>query len=405
MAATLTSTFIQNFAKKVDKLLGQRSVFMAVRGTIAEEVLRKNKGRTYNYLTLTEGTVQDYTPYSDATIDDLTVAANTLTLNKRPMYAFQWDLYDHETHQAAGSILERQAQAAAKKIDRDIGGEMFVGAVTQTSVNTFDDGNIGGSAGTSITWNTTNLPAIFTEGRALVRTNSGESGDDFMIVTPSQLAKLEQSVLGNGFREADAALRRGIKPGGNGYIGNYLGVDLYECDIVPHSYVLTYTDQPSNSDTLTVGGVTVTAETTTSSAGSFDIADAVDDTYANLASLINAPGTSTGGNTTAFSAANQRTIRGYFAVQDTSANTVTLYSKWGSATITESLDNATLGSQNTNNILGKYEAIEEAHPFGVRSKVGDEPKSVVENFLTFTYSGTAVPSNNLERYIRMNTLT
>lgn len=405
MSATLTGTFEENFAKKVESLLGQRSVFMAVRGTIAEEVLKKNKGKTYNYLTLTEGTAQDYTPYSTATIDDFTVAATTLTLNKRPMYAFQWDMYDNDSHQAAGSILERQANAAQKKIDRDIAGNFFTTAVTTSSANTFDDGNVGGSSGTSITWNVSNIPAIFTEGRAEVRNNSGESGQDYITVTPSQLAKLDQYVQGAGYRTSDMAIEKGLAPGKNGYVGTYLGVDIFESDFVTHSYTLTYTGQASAAETMTIGGVTLTCQTTIgATAGNWLTATDADTGAANLTAFINDPGT-TSATQVALSAANQRIMRGYYAVQDTSAGTITIYSKWGSGSVTESMTNFTLGSQNTHNILGKYGAIEEAHPFGIKTKVGDEPQSLENNFMTFTFSGVAVPTNNLQRYIVMNTLT
>ena len=403
MAPTLTSTFELNFAKTLTKLLGQRSVFMAVRGKEAESSLHANGGKTYTYLDLTEGTAQDYTAYSDATIDDFTVNASTLTLNKQSMYTFPWDEYDAAVHQANASIIKRNLMSAYKAMDKDMSGEFFGKAVANSSVNDFDESDlIGGAASGNLTWNVSNVPAIMTEGKAFLRDLSGESGDDYMIVTSRQLAVIEQSHIANGFKVSDSALMRGIKVGMNGFVGQLYGVDVYECDFVPHSYTLTYTGQPSNSDTMTLDGVTITAETTTSSDGSFDIAGSDDLTYANLVTLINAPASDSAGVSTAFSDANARKIRGWYAVQDTTAGTVTFYKKWGSGTATETLDNATIGTQVVQNVFAKYDALELAmwKP-GVAMKKRPEPKQTRDNYLVYTLFGSAQPNGNLNRYFKM----
>jgi len=400
---TLTNTFEQNFARTLTKLLGQRSVAMAVRGKEAESSLHANGGKTYTYLDLTEGTSQDYTAYSDATIDDFTVNASTLTLNKTPMYTFPWDEYDAAVHQANASIIKRNLMSGYKSLDKEMSGEFFTSAITNSSVNDFDEADLqGGAASGNLTWNVSNIPAIFTEGKAFLRDLCGESGDDYMIVTSKQLAIIEQSHIANGFKVSDNALMRGIKVGNNGLVGQLYGVDVYECDFVPHSFTLTYTGQPTTADTMTLDGVTITAETTTTSAGSFDIGATADATYANLVTLINSPLSSSAGATTAFSTANGRKIRGWYAVQDTSAGTVTFYKKWGSGTATESLDNATLGTQVVQNVFAKYDALELAmwKP-GVAMKQRPEPKQTRDNYLVYSLFGVAQPNGNLNRYFKM----
>jgi hypothetical protein len=403
MAPTLTNTFEQNFAKVLTKLLGQRAVFMAVRGREAEVSLHANGGKTYTYLNLTEGTSQDYTPYTDAAIDNFTVNPSTLNLETRTMYTFPWDEFDSVVHQANTSIVESNLGAARKKLERDMSGEFFGKAAGLVGANKFDEADLqGGATSGNLTWAVSNIPAILTESRAKVRDLSGESGGDFMIVTPKQSAIIEQSHIANGFKVSDEALMRGIQPGMNGFLGKLYGVDVYECDFVPHSYTLTYTDQPGNTNTLVLDGVTILAETTTATAGSFDISTTDDLTYANLVTLINNPLSSVAGNTTAFSAANARIIRGWYAVQNTTAKTVTLYKKWGSGTATETLANATLGTQVVENIMGKYGALELAMwKAGIQMVKRPEPKQTRENYLVYSFFGVAQPLGNRNRWLKL----
>ena len=403
-ANTFTGTFRQIFADTVEELLGQFCTYEKLRGTEAHMALKKSKGNVYKYLTLTEGTAQDYTQYSDMTIDATTVGADTLTLTYKPAYTFNLDMYDEMTHQAAGSILSRQSQTAFKKMAEDLEGRFFLTGVTETSVNDFDDGNIGGSDGTSITWNTANIPKIFSEAKALVTVNSGMVSPCAMVITPGQLAEIEQSGYSNAFRNADSIFINGLKVGQNGYVGHLFGVEVFFSTFLPHSYTITYTGQPTTADPLTLNGLTYTAiGTIGTTAGNFLIAGSEDLTYANLVEIVNVNTTTANG--VAQSAANQRIARKLWAVQDTTNDTVTVYN-WGdwSTAATETLDNATIGVKTVHNYFGEFGAIEMANPMGIQSVVREEPKQPTDNFMTFTYVGYDVPANNLEKYIYMTVI-
>ena len=85
--------------------------------------------------------------------------------------------------------------------------------------------------------------------------------------------------------------------------------------------------QPADGDPITIGGVTFTFKTVLgATAGNVLIGGSADAARANLAALINAPGTTTA-NGVALSAANQAIIQQQLrltATNDNTANTMTV---------------------------------------------------------------------------------
>lgn len=403
-ANTFTNTYRDNFASTVEKLLGQFATYRALRGTEADEVLQSNRGQTYKYITLTENEVQSYTPYSDLTIDASTLSPDTLTLNRRAAYTFKLNDEDEYHHQASASFLSRQAESARKNITKDVEGWFFYTGTSQSSVNVFDDGDIGGTDGSAISWDQSNVAKVFTKAKATVRANSGEVGNDAIVLTPLQFSEIEQSGFSNGFKVADSTFRNGLMMNQNGYAGSIFDTNVFLSDYLPHSYTITYTGQPSNTETLvaTVDGTALTYTAVSSigtTAGNFLIGADADATYGALVTLINNNSTTATGV-----AQTERDARYLRAVQDTTAGTVTIYSVVGAYTLTESLSNASAGSQIVHNHFGKKGAIELAHPAGVRAAVREEPKQTTDNYISQVFYGSAVPTNNLQRYLDLQIL-
>lgn len=381
----------------LEKLLGQFTAFAKLRGTEAESYLRAKSGDTYTYQTTVEGTAQEYELYTDAVIDASQVTTDTLTLDMRPMVTYTLDDYDREVYQSVSSWLSKKMEDAYKQLHRRIEGEFFKEANNQAT-HVLDDGDFGGTSGNAVTWGVSNVTAIFTESVSEVELNSGNSGYDMAVVaTPSQFAKLLQAGFTNNSTVSDRVYLDGFRMPKNAYKGPFYGTDVFYSTFLPHAYIVTYTGLPTADDTLTLAGLEFTAVAAVGATpGNFVIEAGDDDTYGNLATLINGRATTSKGVAFTATAAKRLAVE-LFATQDLTDGTLTVF-KFGSFTAVESLDNATMGDQEVYNYVGEYGVVELAMPMGIKSIVRERPNQPTDNWMTYTLLGTAVPTNNKEKY-------
>lgn len=116
----------------------------------------------------------------------------------------------------------------------------------------------------------------------------------------------------------------GDKIGENGYIGMYTGIKFYVSNQLTSTAVLGMATNPTNGDTITIGGQVFTAVSTIgTTAGNFLIGASADASRANLAALINAPATTTA-NGVALTTNLRRFQNLITAVNDDTANTLTV---------------------------------------------------------------------------------
>lgn len=143
----------------------------------------------------------------------------------------------------------------------------------------------------------------------------------------------------------------------NGYIMSYMGYDFYVSNQLTSTAVLSLATQPTANDTVTIAGVTFTFVASPSAAGDVDIGANVDATRANLATLINAPSTTTATGV-ALSTANASLFKARIsAVNDNTADTLTVTGKGlgvldVSKSLTDGTDTWTAASQLQHNLFG-----------------------------------------------------
>ena len=295
---------------------------------------------------------------TDNTIDTTADTSETLTVNTDKVANFS--IFDTEVVQAGplqpgeyfGSEIGKKG---AIYMDADILYE------TLNAQQTFDTGDLTTqtSNGTPITLSSTTVPQMVAQAEAKLLAFNQDIEGLVWVVDPYSFSQVHQYILG---KEVDAAVA-GLR---NGYSGGTIGgAQVYISNNLTGTVKITYTGQPSNTETLVLarGGTSITFTAVSSigsTAGNFLIGGDADTTYTNLTALINAPGT-TNANQVALSAANQLVVTDDWqltATQDTTANTVTIVGKGASKlTATDGLSNATLISY-VNSYFGKRGSVD-----------------------------------------------
>jgi len=276
---------------------------------------------------------QDYIRGTDMSMQTLTETNETLTVTSAKASPFAIDSLD--AVQSNFALMQQYSDKAMRAINKAVDADYLSEVASAT--NSIDAGDVGGSSGSPITLDTTNVLDVY--GAALRKLSlrdiditgmqdprvqagnlkpGGQGG--FANLNPYFAEKLTLSLSGRETVDGDLV-------GNNGYKSTYFGFDSY---ITTNGYwigVLGIATTPTNGDTVIINGVTFTFVTVIgTTAGNVLIGGAADVANTNLAALINAPGTTTA-NGVALSAANQLLMKRITATADLSANTCTVAAK------------------------------------------------------------------------------
>lgn len=259
---------------------------------------------------------QSYTKGTAFTVQDVSATDDTLVISTARVAPFYID--DVDKIQNSYSAADEFSGKAMDKLNRFVDADVLAEYANATSY--IDAGDVGGSAGTSISPDTTNINKIFTAaGRKLNLLNVAPE-DRFAVISPSILEVLQQYTAGKDTSIGDRVME-------NGYIGSRFGFDLYVSNNLTYSAVWTPTDNPSTTETWTLGGVTFRFMASLAQAGDLHICSDTEKTLANMATAINALSTSiveaTDTGYTALSAANQAKLEGIVASASATALTIT----------------------------------------------------------------------------------
>lgn len=226
------------------------------------------------------------------------------------------------------------AQAMINQIDADVTLAAYNGAGTL-----LDDGNFSGTVGNGYTATATNVATIFTTAMQKLRlkntvynnrfSGSGSlevpEGMPIAIISPEILSYIELYLGGKNTLLGDQVSR-------NGFQGYFMGFNIFLSNALPWTGVLALSVNPTDGDTMVFNGITFTFKTTVDAgvtAGQVKVASTVDLTRANLTAFFNAGGATTVADATnagynALSTANQRIMKNIVAVNDNTADTMTV---------------------------------------------------------------------------------
>ncbi len=277
----------------------------------------------------------------------------TLTINKEKEASIYIKKLDElQAHlplkQKYGAKL---ANALINQIDGDVTLAMYQGAGTS-----IDDGTFAGTANNGFTVTASNVATVFSTAMQKLRLKNTVYNKRFAAgmkmevpegmpsaaISPEIVTYIELFLGGK-----DTLL--GDKASTNGYTGYFMGFELFISNALPWTGVLSLATNPTDGDTITINGVTLTFKGTVdagTTAGQVKIASTVDLTRANLATFLAAPTTtvadSTNAGYNAVSTANARLLKNMTFTNSNSADTLTIVaSGWGTVVVSKSLTDAT----------------------------------------------------------------
>lgn len=345
-----TMTFKQVFSAEYQMSHFKETVYQIFADTRLEGGL--TKGQTVNRSYASDVQVNDMGADGSYSTQAITDTQEYLTINKEKEASIYIKKLDElQAHlplkQKYGKKL---ANALVNQIDGDVLLAMYQGAGT-----TMDDSTFAGTSGNGFAVTASNVATVFTTAMQKLRLKNViynkrfqggvklevPEGMPAVAVSPEILTYIELFLGGK-----DTLL--GDKVSTNGYSGYFMGFELFLSNALPWTGVLALATNPTDGDTITINGVTLTFRATLgSTAGSIHIASTVDITRANLVEFLNAGGASSEAEDTdtgyvAVSTANQRLLKNMTWTNDNSANTATVVSSgWGTVVVSETLTDAT----------------------------------------------------------------
>lgn len=274
---------------------------------------------------------------SDMTIDSLTDTQEFLTIDKQYGTAFEYHDFDsiQSAYDLAMNYGKDSGEALSNIVDAYVLGEAL-------------------NAGSTVTgWSLAlaNIPSLLSGVKKALRKKNVMSTNLYGVISPEF-----EDVLTQYVEARETAM--GDKIGENGYIGVYMGIKFHVSNQLASSAVLALATQPTANDTVTIQGQVFTfVSSIGTTAGNVLIGANVDATRANLATLINAPGTTTSTGVALTGSALRLFQNQITATNDDTANTLYVVAKGVgvldvSETLTAGTDEWTAASQLQHNLFG-----------------------------------------------------
>lgn len=329
MANSLSASFEEIWAAEQQTVFYKTNVAMEIADLSFNSTLKR--GDTLNRPYRSSSNVQVYTRGTDITIDSLTDTNEQLVVNKEYANGFYIDDFDaiQSKYDVAANYGKDNGIYLSNQVDADVLGEVF------NATSTVDDGTIGGTAGNGITLSTSNVLKVMGAAKKKLRLQNVPLEMAYAVISPEFEDILVQYGIGRDTTMGDGVFS-------NGYIGKANGFKLYVSNNLSGSAVLALATQPTANDTITIEGVTFTFVASPAAAGDVDIGANVDATRANLATLINAPTTTTSGGVALATANARKFLACVTATNDDNANTLTVkYKGVGTLTVSEALTDGT----------------------------------------------------------------
>lgn len=307
--------------------------------------------------------VQSYTKGTAVTVQDVSSTDESLAVDTTKVVPFYVD--DLDDLQNKWPTVNKFADDAGKELFNYIDSDFLSEAINATS--TIDDGDVGGTSGTSVDLTISNIAKMFAAaGKKLDRQNVDRK-ERFAVISPTIHQLLLEKMDGK-----DTAMGDDI--GMNGKVGKYMGFELFLSNALYWTGRWTPANQPTNGDTITIAGVSYQLVTTIgSTAGNVLVEVDLATTLDNLVDAINNPSV-TSSKHVAISAASQKTLEGITAVDGTTYLGITW--KGGSEAVVSASDSADVWSLGTVSCMfgkkGSTDLVVQSEPKVVFKEVQDK---------------------------------
>jgi hypothetical protein len=290
--------------------------------------------------------VQPYVKGTALTAQDITATSDQLTVDK--IFAALIYVDDVDKIQNKWDAAAAWSEEVIERLSNQIDADCLYLVTSATDTVDYNDLDSAQTAGLPIVLTTSNVLNMFTVTGRKLDVNNVSAEKRFFVISPQVRQVLLTYLAG---RESIL----GDKTGEAGMIGMYMGFKLFLSNNLTVHVRWTPTDDPSNAETFTLNGITVTFETTPTTVTSgfaVDIAGTVATTLDNMVTMINTPTTDSASvgkpATGAFLAAIQR---GWVAVDGTTY--IDIYIKGGSTTTVGGTAQGTVTYQKQLNFAGE----------------------------------------------------
>lgn len=283
MSNNLTAFNPEYWSNRMQVIRFNEPVFRAL-ASYEERAMLKN-GDTVHRPYRSRMSVQTYTKNTAVTVQDISSTDEYLSVDITKVVPFYVD--DLDDLQNKWPTVNKFADDAGKELYDYIDADFLSEVVNATS--SLDDGDVGGTAGTSIDLTVSNIAKMFAAaGKKLDRQNVDRK-NRYAVIPPTVHQLLLEKMDGKDTNLGDEI-------GMNGKIGKYMGFELYLSNNLYWTGRWTPANQPSDADTVTIAGVTITFETgTVDVAGEVKSETDLETTLTNLKNFLNAPSTSISG--------------------------------------------------------------------------------------------------------------
>lgn len=345
MSNNLSASFADYWSKTMQEVFYKTNIAMKIADYNPDQNIAK-QGDVLNRPYRSLLTAQLYTRGTALTIDDITDTNESLTVDKQYATAFYLDEFDsiQSVYNTADLYGEDAGVLLSNMIDAYVLGEVV------NAASSVDSGNVGGTAGEGISLTTSNVVATLAAVKQALKKKNVSSTNIFGAISPEVESIMTQYIEGK-----DTAM--GDRVGENGYVGMYYGIKFYVSNQLTSTAVLSLVTQPTANDTVTIAGQVFTfVSSIGTTVGNVLIGSDVDVTRASLATLINAPATTTA--TGVALTTNLRLFQNQItAANSASADTLTITAKGVgvldvSETLTDATDTWTATKQLQRNLFG-----------------------------------------------------
>lgn len=296
------TVYRKQFDNAYQEVFQKALVAKVIMNTRFEPVLKYGASVERSKYDISNVRVRTVTRGAASTIDSVSDSSELLTVNIEKEAVFY--ISDGEATQTGPlNPGEEIGKQIGIKVALDLDARCF--AEVLNALKTFDNGDLTtlSSTTTPITLSATTVPQLVTRFPAKLRHfNNQEVTMNMCAVVDSYAASdIAQFLIGKNIDLAGFVFK-------NGYTGDITNAQMYISENLTGQATLALPQTPTDTDTVVIGGVVFTFNTTLSTnPGSVLISGSAANSVTNLNLLINTPGTTTTFGT-ALSAADQLTI-------------------------------------------------------------------------------------------------
>src|SRR3990167_346938 len=279
MANSLTAFNPEYWAQEIQPVFYKENMLLQLANVEVKPLV--SDGDTINKPYRSHLYLQNYTKGTDVTVQDVSGTNEQLSVATAKTAAIYYD--DIDGLQNKWDLASEYAQEMARLLNNDL--EQAFTAEYSNATSSITAADMGGSGSGTFSLNTANIMNMFVVAKRKLGVLDIPRGNFFAIIGERDLELLTLYV---GSRETGF----GDNVEANGFTGKRFGFDVYVSNNLPFGATWTPADNPSDGDTVSVGGVTFTFESgALDTAGEIDIGATTAATITNLVACINQTGT------------------------------------------------------------------------------------------------------------------